>query len=94
MFSATRLTLDSNGLEDECSGETSTACKAANEAKPKKQTKDPIETKTEEIPSKKKKKKRKLVQTVDSPGNTTVDANIYIYKKPKPFMSFDANVSF
>lgn len=36
---------------------------------PKKQTKDPLETKTEEIPSKKKKKKRKLVQTVDSPGN-------------------------
>ncbi|XP_003962189.1 ATP-dependent RNA helicase DDX18 [Takifugu rubripes] len=65
---AATLTLNSNGLEDECSGETSTAGKAANEAKPKKQTKDPLETKTEEIPSKKKKKKRKLVQTVDSPA--------------------------
>lgn len=69
MFSGTSLTGKSNGLEEECSGETSAACKA--EAKPKEQAKEALEeTQTGKNPLKKKKKKRKLVQTDDSPGNT------------------------
>lgn len=77
LFSATRLTVKSNGLEEEYSEEASTACKAVNEAKPKQQKKKSLEeTKTEEIPLKKKKKKRKPGQTVDSPGNTWCKLNI------------------
>lgn len=61
VFSATRLSLNSNVLEEECS-----------EAKPnQQQKKKPLEEpKPEDIPlKKKKKKKRKLGQTVESPGN-------------------------
>lgn len=66
-FLAMCLTVDSNGLEEECSEEQATDFKTDDKSN-KKQTKQ-AEVPSEETPLKKKKKKRKLAGTAESPGD-------------------------
>merc|ERR1712035_75687 len=69
-------TVNSNGLEEECSVEPAAACKTDGKLKKKqkKQTAVPLEeTKAEETPpvKKKNKKRRKLADTAEAPGTVT-----------------------
>lgn len=78
------MTVNSNGLEEQCCEEPATGCKA--DIKPKKKQKKQTEvllegTTTEETLKKKKtkKKKRKLADTAESPGRQMEEPDMFVF---------------